>query len=229
MTSNTSGYRTMTGVAYDALRHRILTGELPAGERIDQDTEADRLNASRMPVREALRRLETEGLVEIVPHRGAVVRPLSVDDLEDLYVMRIALEGTAGRLGAEKLTDADLDKMRQLLPEMGEIVERSDPKAWLDIDWVFHEALYQAAHHPRLLRTIHGLREEARRYRTVGLSLPQVLEVSLQEHREMIEAGKRHDGAEVERLIRIALERTRSELRQMLEHGLTATDRVTLT
>ena len=89
------GYRTVADLAYARLRQRILSGELAPGSRIDQDAEADRLLASRMPVREALRRLESEGLVEIVRHRGALVRGLSVSDLEDLYVLRIALEGVA--------------------------------------------------------------------------------------------------------------------------------------
>lgn len=220
------GYRTMADIAYDTLRDRIVTGVLPAGERIDQDAEAERLQASRMPIREALRRLEAEGLVDIVRHRGVVVRSLSVDDLEDLYVMRLALECVAARLGVAGLAQPDLDAMRQLLPEMDDVVARQDAVAWLDIDWAFHEILYRAAQRPRLLRTIHGLREEARRYRTVGLSLPRVLEVSLQEHRLIIMACEQRNGEEVERLIRSALERTRSELRQMLEHRLSPADRV---
>lgn len=217
------GYRTMADIAHDALRERILSGALLPGERIDQEAEAERLSASRMPIREALGRLEAEGLVEILRHRGAVVRALSVDDLEDLYVLRLALEGVAGRLGTENLSAEALTGMGRLLPAMEEIVARDDPVAWLDIDWTFHETLYFAARRPRLLRTIYSLREEARRYRTVGLSLPDVLEVSLREHRAIVDACARRDGEEVEFLIRNALERTRSELRQVLEHGLAAT------
>jgi DNA-binding GntR family transcriptional regulator len=214
------GYRTMADIAYDELRRRILSGDLPAGSRIDQDAEAERLRSSRMPIREALRRLGAEGLVDIAPHRGAVVRALSAADLEDLYVMRLALEGVAGRLGAEQHSPEDLELMRQMLPAMEEVVARDDPVAWLELDWSFHRTLYLAAQRPRLLQTIHQLREEARRYRTVGLSLPRVLEVSLHEHRAMIEACERKDGEEVEVLIRQALERTRSELRVLLEQGV---------
>lgn len=218
--TGTDGYRTMADVAYDELRRRILSGALPAGSRIDQDAEAERLRASRMPIREALRRLGAEGLVDIAPHRGAVVRALSAADLEDLYVMRLALEGVAGRLGAAQLSPEDLEAMRQMLPAMEEVVAQEDPVAWLELDWSFHHTLYRAAQRPRLLQTIHQLREEARRYRTVGLSLPRVLEVSLHEHRAMIEACERRDGEEVEVLIRQALERTRSELRVLLEQGV---------
>lgn len=218
--STSDGYRTMADIAYDELRRRILSGALPAGSRIDQDAEAERLNASRMPVREALRRLGAEGLVDIAPHRGAVVRALSAADLEDLYVMRLALEGVAGRLGAEQLSASELETMRQMLPAMEQIVAQDDPVAWLELDWAFHQLLYRAAQRPRLLQTIHQLREEARRYRTVGLSLPRVLEVSLHEHRAMVEACERRDGEEVEDLIRQAMERTRSEMRYLLEQGV---------
>lgn len=215
--SSPDGYRTMADIAYDELRRRILSGALPAGSRIDQDAEAGRLNASRMPIREALRRLGAEGLVDIAPHRGAVVRALSAADLEDIYVMRLALEGVAGRLGVEQLSASELEAMRQMLPAMEQIVAQDDPAAWLELDWAFHRALYQAAQRPRLLQTIHQLREEARRYRTVGLSMPRALEVSLGEHRVMIEACERRDGEEVEALIRQALERTRRELGSVLQ------------
>jgi DNA-binding GntR family transcriptional regulator len=228
--SGGDGYRTMADVAYQMLQNRILSGALRPGERIDQDAEAQRLNASRMPVREALRRLEAEGLVVIHRHRGAVVRPLSVNDLEDLYVLRLALEGVAGRLGTEHLTDDGLQAMHALLPAMEAIVARQDPAAWIDLDWTFHEILYRAARRPRLLRTIQTLREEASRYRRIGLALPDVLAVSLREHKAILEACARRDGEEVEFLIRNALERTRRELRQWLEQdsstALCLTERV---
>ena len=116
--------------------------------------------------------------------------------------------------------------MRGLFPAMEVIVQRSDPVAWIAVDWTFHETLYRAAHRPRLLRTIRNLREEARRYRKVGLALPDVLAVSLKEHKAIVEACVRRDGEEVESLIRTALERTRCELRQVLEHDLATKDGV---
>jgi DNA-binding GntR family transcriptional regulator len=194
--------------------------------RIDQDAEAARLGASRMPIREALRRLESEGLVEIVRHRGAVVRPLGVADLEDLYVLRIALEGTAGRLGAERVNQDVLDRMRALMPAMAEIVACRDAAAWLEIDWPFHSALYEAAGHPRLLATIRTLREEVGRYRLLGLAQPQELELSLQSHRAILAACAERDGAEVERIIRASLEHTRDCLRRVFEPHLDEVGRI---
>jgi DNA-binding GntR family transcriptional regulator len=211
-----NGYRTFADFAYRHLRRAILTGELAPGSRVDQNAEASRLGASRMPIREALRRLESEGLVEIMRHRGAIVRPLTFADLEDLYVLRIALEGTAGRLGAARLDEAALARMRGLLPEMAAIVARHDPAAWIEVDWPFHAALYQAAGHPRLLATIRTLREEVGRYRLLGLAQPRELESSLAGHEAILTAGARRDGAEVERIIRTSLEHTRDCLRDLL-------------
>jgi DNA-binding GntR family transcriptional regulator len=193
-----------------------LTGELPPGSRIDIDAEAQRLSASRIPIREARGRLESEGLVEIQRHRAAFVKPLSAADLEDIYVLRIALEGTAGRLGAERLEEAELARMRELLGTMEEIVASGDRLAWLAADEAFHDTLYRAARHPRLLTIIRRLREEAGRYRLVGLAQPRELELGLQDHYVIVDACARHDGETVERLIQQALVRWRAMLHELL-------------
>ncbi len=212
---------TAADVAYQAIRNHILNGDLEAGQRIDQDAEARRLDVSRMPVREALRRLEAEGLVEITRHRGAYVRPMSIADLEELYVMRIALEPVAGRFGAERASDETLDRMRELIPRMETIVTAVDAAAWLEVDWSFHSYLYADASLPRLLRTIHGLWEEVSRYRKLRLAYREELEVSLREHRELIAACAARDGREAETIIRTALERSQRTLPEVLrEAGL---------
>jgi DNA-binding GntR family transcriptional regulator len=213
----------LVDLAYVTLRQRILDGDLPPGSRLDHEAEAQRLSMSRMPIREALRRLENEGLVEIQSHRAAYVRRLSAEDLEDLYVLRIALEGIAGRLGAERLDDGGLARMRAMLPTMAEIVARGDRGAWLRADGEFHETLYAAAHRLRLLSVIKGLREEASRYRLVGLAQPHEMELGLRDHHAMVTACERRDGAEVERLISESLERWRAMLQALLhQHPSTA-------
>lgn len=211
-----AAHRTLVDLAHATLRARILNGELAPGSRLDHEAEARRLSVSRMPIREALRRLENEGLVEIQSHRAAYVRALSADDLDELYVLRIALEGTAGRLGAERLSDAHLERMRAMLPVMAEIVAREDRAAWLAADGQFHEALYAAARHPRLLAVIIGLREEASRYRLVGLAQARELRLGLEDHHAIVEACEQHDGREVERRIRDSLERWREMLQGLL-------------
>jgi DNA-binding GntR family transcriptional regulator len=212
---------TAADFAYQAIRQHILDGTLEAGQRIDQDAEARRLDVSRMPVREALRRLEAEGLVEITRHRGAYVRPMSIADLEELYVLRIALEPVAGRFGAERVSDETLDRMRGLVPRMEALVMNVDAAGWLEADWSFHSYLYADAQLPRLLRTIHSLWEEVSRYRKLKLAYREELETSLREHNELIAACAGHDGERAEVIIRTALERSQRTLPALLhETGL---------
>lgn len=210
-------HRTLVDLAYATLRRGILDGSLAPGSRIDHEAEARRLDVSRMPIREALRRLENEGLVEIQSHRAAYVRPLSADDLEDLYVLRIALEGTAGRLGAERLDKRGLARMKALLPKMASIVEQGDRTAWLEADAEFHETLYEAARQRRLFSVIKGLRDEASRYRLVGLAQLRELTLGLQDHQAMVIDCEARDGAAVEQRIRAALERWRAMLHDLLD------------
>lgn len=207
---------TAADVAYQAIRQEIFNGELKSGQRIDQDAEARRLNVSRMPIREALRRLEAEGLVEISRHRGAFVRPMSITDLEELYIMRIALEPVAGRHAAEHVSDETLQRMHALVPQMEDIVEKVDAVGWLEADWSFHSYLYADAQLPRLLRTIHGLWEEVSRYRKLKLAFRDELEVSLREHNDLLAACADHDGARAEIIIRTALERSQRTLPNLL-------------
>lgn len=173
-----------------------------------------------MPIREALGRLASEGLVIVVPHRGAQVRPLNAEDLQDLWILRVTLESMAGRLGAERIADDDLRRMRDLVPTMNAVVERNDPIAWLEVDSTFHTTLYAAAGHPRLAKFIQTLREEASRYRRIGLGMPGELKLSLDGHHRILAACSRRNGEEVERIIRTEVERSRDKLLALLREQL---------
>ncbi len=214
--SDDGRYKTAADYAYAQLRSRIVRGELAPGERIDQDAEAARLSVSRMPIREALRRLASESLVDIAPHRGASVRPVSIDDLEDLYVLRLALEGLAGLLGTLAVDEIQLTQMRALIPKMENVVERHDPDAWLELDWTFHSLLYTAAGRPRLVRYIQMLREEASRYRRMSFMYTDELHAGLESHHAILTACDTRDGKEVERIIVRSLEMSREKLRSLL-------------
>lgn len=222
--SDAHRYRTASEFAYAQLRGRIVRCELKPGERIDQDAEAARLNVSRMPIREALRRLSSDGLVEILPHRGAMVRPMNLADLEDLYVLRISLEGLAGRLGCEQLSEQSLSVMEGLMPIMGDIVDNGNPDQWLDADWQFHSSLYESTGHTRLVRFIHMLREEATRYRRLGFLIPDELRLSLRGHEDILAACRARDSEEVERLIVASLEQSRDKIREIVRVEFEQTD-----
>jgi DNA-binding GntR family transcriptional regulator len=209
-------YKSAADVAYSQLRRRILDGSLPPGGRIDQDAEAAILGLSRMPLREALRRLEAEGLVSVVRHGGAFVRDLSLEDLDDLYLLRNTLEGLAGRLGTERLTDDDLEAIKRLVPAMEEVVQDPSLDAWLRIDWQFHSILYSAAGHPRLVELIRMLLEESARYRHMILSDPTEVRVAFEHHQQIIAACGRRDSGQVATIIQYSIDLAHQKLRKLI-------------
>jgi len=132
MTQNLSGdvaaeYRTLQNIVTDNLRSAILSGQLGPGDRLQHDDIARQFGVSRMPVREALRVLHSEGLVELRPHRGAVVVDLRPEDVAEIFEIRAMLEAQAAELAAPNLTDATIERMRGLLAEMGRVGHRHGP------------------------------------------------------------------------------------------------------
>ncbi|HWJ13798.1 MAG TPA: GntR family transcriptional regulator, partial [Gemmatimonadaceae bacterium] len=137
--------QTVASMTVEALRERILRGDYPEGEPLRQDALADELGVSRIPVREALRQLEAEGLVTFSPHRGAVVSTLSLEEIEELFELRADIECELLRraipnTGAEHLTRAN-----DLLDEFDAALADRESERWGPLNWRFHSALYAPA------------------------------------------------------------------------------------
>lgn len=182
------------------LRRLILAGTLGPGQPVNQDEIAGRLGVSRMPVREALRTLAVEGLVQFHPNRGAVVNELSRRDMEELYALRIMLEGPAARRSAENMTREHLAKLQKLIEEMER--HRDGPRAeWADVHYRFHLSLYDAAGMPRLGRLIAGLRNLVEPYSRIYIRLPERMQQAEREHRELVAACRTRDGARAEEVL----------------------------
>src|SRR5229473_3541289 len=132
-------YSTKQGLVVERLRTAIFDEELQPGARLRLRDLAVLLETSTMPVREALQVLAAEGLVTLYPHRGAQVAPLSVDELEELYMARLGLEGLAARLGAEQVQSAELERLRELVPALEQAVVDADIDRFLALDTEFHD------------------------------------------------------------------------------------------
>ena len=160
-----------TEVVYRELRSEILK-ELEPGSSLRLNEVADRLGVSITPVRAALERLAAEGLVLHERRRGAVVAPLSLDDLMDIYAIRGGLEGVAARVGAPLLTDEDVASMDRYMGQLQMLRSRrpEDLDEYLRLEWAMHEVCYAAAGHHRLLREIRLYRRQAERYLRVALN-----------------------------------------------------------
>ncbi len=208
---------------YDELRAAILAGQLASGTRLREGALAERYGVSRTPVREALHRLEAEGLVRVEPHRGAVVAELALDELDEVYDIRKALETLAavravGRIAAEEVAEA-----QAILASARAALTAGDAETLVVANDEFHRVVYRASNAPRLLSTIMGLADIIRRYRHASLSAPGRAAEVVAEHTEILAAIERGDREAIEALMERHIERARSAaLRMQLERARVA-------
>ena len=180
--------KTISAMVQERIRDAILSGMLEAGSRLDQNQLADDLNVSLVPVREALKKLEGEGFVQIIPRRGAFVTKSSLDDMEDLYFTRSLLEGQAAYHAADKLTDGDLEKLDQLMVEMGKALQERNYGAFSQTNHDFHFIIYNAAKSKYLVNMIANLWELAQRYRFRYVFMADQSPVIQAEHQAILDA-----------------------------------------
>jgi DNA-binding GntR family transcriptional regulator len=188
-----------------ALRLDILRGQLGAGTRLDIDEIAARHGVSRTPVRDALKQLEAEGLVQVLPYRGVEVTSLGDDDLRELFAIRIALERLAVAQAVHTITDAEIEGLRRILRRMDRISSRDD--SWTTLNIAFHDGIHTATRWPRLIEMIRIQRtnvERCVRARASALGIAR----QQAEHWSLLEALARRDPTEAERVIAQHLRQT---------------------
>lgn len=183
-------YRTAPGLVAEVLREAILRNVLAGGEQLRQDEIAAHLGVSRIPVREALRQLEAEGLVTFFPRRGAVVSQLSYQEVQEIYEIRIPLEAAALRLAIPHLSEDDLQRAAEILDT---IDREAEVTRWSELNRAFHTTLYAPAGRARLLTLINTLRTNVERYQRIYISLMHHNPDSQREHRLILEACRRRD------------------------------------
>ena len=186
----------------DAIRDLILRGRFPEGQRLRQDAIAEQLGVSRIPVREALRQLESEGLVTFKPHCGAVVSTLSLDEITDLFELRANIEGDLVRRAVPNMT-ADDDARASKVLEAYEIALRGDkPSAWGELNWQFHSTLYEPANRQFTLGIVRKLHQQSERYQRMRLTIAHGETRTRKEHRAIAAAARRRDVRVASKLMR---------------------------
>ncbi|MBX3010498.1 MAG: GntR family transcriptional regulator [Caldilineaceae bacterium] len=168
-----------------ALRTDILHGQLKSQMPLRQDEIAARFGVSKIPVREALQQLKAEGLVTFFPNRGAVVSALSSAEVEEIYLMRIALETVALARAIPQLTIADLARAERLLVAIDQTEQAA---RWVELNWEFHALLYQPANLPRMMNWMSTLHTNVARYMVLYLAGLDYQAASQQEHRALLAA-----------------------------------------
>lgn len=179
-------WRTATEFVEATLKAAILDGRLPGGTPLRQEELAERFGLSRMPVREALRQLEAQALIDVLPHRGAVVTEISTADAADTYAIRRALEPAALRLSIPNLTDEQLCRAGDLITAMDEEQDAGQMGA---LNRRFHMALYAAAGHPRLLALTEQQLASFDRYLRFHLASQGRAHMAQEDHRAMLDAA----------------------------------------
>lgn len=201
-------HRTLESMVSDELRTSIVTGELEPGERLVESVLAERMGVSRAPVRTAIRELVREGFVELVPRKGAMVAEVSPESALDCYDVRIALEGLAARLAAERATEEDVDLMGQMLTAGSAAVAAGEWMSLATLNNSFHAALAQAARNQELLALMHQY--ELRIAWIFSRAAKSRGEPAWEEHTRIVEAVAAHDADSAELLARQHIENSRA-------------------
>jgi DNA-binding GntR family transcriptional regulator len=206
---------TTAEAVYRTLRHGIVHGGLAPGERLLSDALASELKVSRTPVREALRKLEAEGLVT---HSGSrlIVQALSEDDLTELFYVREALEGMAARLAAENASPAEVTAISELLDDMDCVRRHGHLDALRGLSAEFHQSVCRAAHNHRLSQLLAGLLDTARKIQTSTLFGEGRAAEASREYRDLVAAIAAHDPDRAEALARAHRRRTLQLRKDML-------------
>ncbi len=169
----------------DALRSAILQGKLRSGQSLKQDEIANEFSVSKIPVREALVQLQAEGLVRMIPSRGATVTRLTIDEITEIYTIRSALEPIALRRAIPHIKPTAYHDIEQIL---NKIDYEDDMSKWAQLNWDFHAALYRAADMPRLVHTVQTLYNNVARYLLHNYLDRDYLAESQRQHREILDA-----------------------------------------
>jgi DNA-binding GntR family transcriptional regulator len=183
----------LTERVYIAIRNAIINRNIAPGTKLTVDTLSRELNVSRTPVKEALVRLEREGLVETIPHKGAFVARLTLEDIEEIYDLREVLEGLSARKAAEVIDDDSIRKLYKILEESRTYVDGNKYKEYSDLDEEFHRIIRLQSKSRRLSRVLDNIEGQIRILMTTSVSLPGRITQSFEEHKKILSALERRD------------------------------------
>lgn len=200
---------------YRSIRDDILEGKYVSGDELKEKNIGDELGVSRTPVREALRQLELEGLVSIVPNKGAVVVGVSVRDIQDIYEIRALLEGLCAKWAASNISDEQITEMEEnmLLSEFHE--SKGNYEQLVALDNRFHEIMYEASGSKELKRVLKDYHEYVLRVRKNSLGSATRAKNSTAEHRKIAEAIKAHDSALAEKCAKTHIKSTKENMNKI--------------
>ncbi len=181
-----TGNRPIRDIAYETLKHAIITGEIPAGTRIVETVYAEKLHISRTPLREAFRKLELDGLVEYEVRRGVVVRAFTIDDIEEIFTIRNALMMLILPSVVKNVTEETLGELRDILVRMDVSQQQADAPSLAVLNRAFHRRIEHVSDKRRILRVIDSQEEYILRFSTIAIASVVRRSSAHQEHHQML-------------------------------------------
>jgi DNA-binding GntR family transcriptional regulator len=210
-------HQTIQESATDLIRDLILTHQLEPGERLVENRLAEQLGVSRTPIREAIRKLASEGLVSFSPYKGASVAEFSSSELEDIYHIRIALEGYFASLATSCITDEQIEQLEALFVKMKEEYRRQDRLQLLAANREFYAILYAIPNQPCFYELTMKYLDMADVYRRMALAQERYFEHIIDGHEELLDAIRQRDPQAVERLLRTQMSEIHAMLQEVIQ------------
>ena len=209
-------YKPLRDIVFEAIKEAILKGRIKPGERLMEVQLAEEMGVSRTPVREAIRKLELEGLVVMVPRKGAYVSGLTMKDAAEVFEIRSSLEGLAAALAAERITDDEIKMLDKILSEITKASEKGDAETVIKKDVEFHQILFNASRNERLAQIVNNLKEQIDRFRIQSFSNPLRVKNVVSEHKAIIDAIKQGDSESAEKLAKAHIYEVEYNVMEML-------------
>ncbi len=181
-------YLPLRDVVFNTLRKAILKGELEPGERLMEIRLAEKLGVSRTPIREAIRKLELEGLVVMIPRKGAIVAEISEKSLRDVLEVRRSLEELAIELACERMTEEEMDELEKKEEEFAAAIAEGDSVSIAEKDESYHEVIYESTKNEKLVQILNNLREQMYRYRLEYIKEGENHQLLIVEHEQILKA-----------------------------------------
>ena len=190
----------LRGRVFSQLQNDILNGLYEPGDSLIETKLSDELGVSRTPIREALRQLELEGLVQSIPNKGVIVKGVSTQDIQDIYTIRMLIEGLAARWAAEKITAQELEELKEAVDLEEFYTTRNDSSHLLQFDTRFHDIIFKASKSKPLMHTLSTFHHYVQKARKLSMSSPVRAAEVLEEHKAILQAIIDKDAYKAERL-----------------------------
>jgi len=212
-------FRSITRLIAEELREAIVASKLAPGERFSEEKLAASLKVSRVPLREALRRLEAEGYVTFGSHGEIAISKPTVDEVQDYYSIVGVLEGLAARLAVERASAEEISRLRELHQLLREAYQDRDLQRYFDANSRFHGYIAEMARNERLHGLIHQMRQEIQKTRILALRLPQRLDYSMREHDQILDAFLKKNSELAQSIVLKHLNNQMTAIKEMLQSG----------